>query len=369
MLATLAATIVRGASGGTRPMVRHLAIAIAILLAAAQAAEAKEWAQKMFKVTSHDFGHVAHGAKAEVSFEIQNLYEEPVHIADVRTSCGCTTPTITKPTLKSWEKGAIVATFNTKSYLGQRNSTLTVVIDKPFYAEVQLSIAGYIHSDVDIQPGVVSLGEVALGATAESQVMITYRGTKPWQITDVRSANSHFEVELGEPMRQAGQLAYPMTVRLKDDAPAGMIQDQLTVVTNDPKMPHVSLPVEGRVVPPLSVSPSPLFFGRMQPGQTATKQLVITGRKPFKIAAIQADGAPLEFRTSPDVVKKVHLVPVILTATGEPGNFDYEVQISTDLPSGGTTTCHVRGSVAGASAEQPASAEVEAEPLSGLPQR
>ena len=31
----------------------------------------------------------------EFAFEAQNLYEEDVHIADVRTSCGCTTPTIT----------------------------------------------------------------------------------------------------------------------------------------------------------------------------------------------------------------------------------------------------------------------------------
>ena len=67
----------------------------------------------MFAATSHDFGHVARGAKAEFAFELQNVYEEDIHILDVRTSCGCTTPTITKPTLKTWEKGSIVATLNT----------------------------------------------------------------------------------------------------------------------------------------------------------------------------------------------------------------------------------------------------------------
>lgn len=350
-------------------MLSRLAIAIALVALAAAPAPAKEWARKMFKLTSHDFGHVAHGAKAEVAFEIENIYEEDVHIADVRTSCGCTTPTITRPTLKTWEKGAIVASFNTRSYLGQRNSTLTVVIDKPFYAEVPLTIAGYIHSDVDIQPGAVALGDVALGAKAEQQVTIAYRGKSAWQITDVRSANEHFEVELSDVIRQGGQIAYRMTVRLRPGAPAGLIQDQLTVVTNDPKMPHVTLPVEGRVVPPLSVSPSPLFFGRLQPGQTATKQLVLTGKQPFKITAIQADGAPLEFRTSPDVIRKVHLVPVILTASAASGDFDYEVQIATDLPTGGTTTCHIRGSVAGNSAASDEPITAETAPTRGLPQR
>lgn len=345
-------------------MLRPLVIALAALLAAATAGQAKEWAQKMFKVTSHDFGHVAHGAKAEIIFEIQNLYEEDVHIADVRTSCGCTTPTVTKPTLKTWEKGAIIATFNTRSYLGQRNSTLTVVIDRPFYAEVPLTITGYVHSDVDIQPGAVALGDVSLGASAEKQVTITYHGKSPWEITDVRSASAHFEVELSEPMRQAGQVSYQMTVRLKENAPAGTIQDQLTVVTTDPKVPTVALIVEGRVIPPLSISPSPLYFGRLQPGQTATKQLVVTGKQPFKITSIWSDEPTLEFRTSPDVVRKVHLVPVILTAGDKPGEFDYTVKIETDLPEGSTASGRIRGAVAG---QEPV--EAEREPLSGLPQR
>src|SRR5205814_4693350 len=143
-------------------MFRTVSIAI-LALAFVPAASAKEWAQKMFQETSHDFGHVARGAKAEFAFELQNVYEEDVHIADVRTSCGCTTPTITKSTLKTWEKGTIVATLNTRSFVGQRNSTLTVIIDKPFYAEVQLTIAGTIHSDVDFQPGVAALGDIEQG--------------------------------------------------------------------------------------------------------------------------------------------------------------------------------------------------------------
>src|SRR5262245_48140708 len=102
-------------------MLRSVAFAMAILAAAAPA-NAKPWAEKMFATRSHDFGHVARGAKAEFAFEIQNMYEEEVHIADVKTSCGCTTPSVTKNTLKTWEKGTIVATLNTRSFVGQRTS-------------------------------------------------------------------------------------------------------------------------------------------------------------------------------------------------------------------------------------------------------
>jgi Protein of unknown function (DUF1573) len=326
-------------------MLRSVVLAIMMLIAAAGAAPAKEWAQKMFAATSHDFGHVARGSKAEFAFELQNQYEEDVHIADVRTSCGCTTPTITKPTLKTWEKGSIVATLNTRSFVGQRNSTLTVVIDKPFYAEVHLLIAGYIHSDVDFQPGAVAFGDVEQGAGSEQSVTVTCRGRPNWQISDVRSANNHLEVELSDPIRQPGQTSYKMLVRLKPEAPAGTLQDQLTIVTNDQRLPTVSVPIEGRVMPPLTVSPSPLLFGTLTAGQTVTKQLVITGKQPFKILAIASDNEALQFKTAPDVTKKVHLVPATVTAPEQSGEFHYSIKIETDLPMGGSATCLARGTV------------------------
>lgn len=328
-------------------MNRSVALAISLLVVLPSFAPAKEWAKKMFQVTQHDFGHVARGSKSEFSFELQNLYEEDVHIADVRTSCGCTTPSISKSTLKTWEKGAIVATLNTRSFVGQRSSTLTVVIDKPYYAEVHLTIAGYIHSDVDFQPGVAALGEIEQGTSGQQEVTVTYRGWGNWQISDVRSANPHLEVELGSPLRQQGMVTYKMAVKLKSDAPAGIFQDQLTLVTNDQRMPTVVLPVEARVAPPLAVNPSPLMFGSLSPGQSATKQIVLTGKQPFRIVTISVDNDALQFKSAADVAKKVHLIPVTIIAPEQPGEFHYTMTIETDLASAGKTTCLVRGTVRG----------------------
>lgn len=324
-----------------------------VLLAGAGTASAKEWAQKMFKATHHEFGHVAQGAKTEYLFEIQNPYEEDVHIADIRSSCGCTTPTITKSTLKTWEKGAVVATFNTKTFIGQRSATVTVVFDKPFYAEVQLTVGGYIHSDVDFQPGSVSFGNVDQGAGATQQLAVTYRGRNAWQITDVRSANRHLEVDLSDAVRTANSVTYRMNVTLKPEAPAGTLMETLNIVTNDPRLPNVSLSVEGKVVPPLSVSPASLFVGVLRPGQTATKQMVISGKQPFKILSIRCDDPAFQFKTS-EVTKKVHLVPVTFTAGSTPGEIQQTIEIETDLPAAGQTTCLARGTIqAGPSEKKP----------------
>lgn len=329
-------------------MLRNLMLAVVVALAGwatgSSSVWAKEWAQKMFATTTHDFGHVARGSKTEFAFEIQNSYEEDVHIADVRSSCGCTSPTITKATLKTWEKGSIVATLNTKAFLGHRTSTLTVVIDKPFYAEVNLNISGNIHGDVDFQPGSVSFGDVPQGTEAAQSIAVTYYGRGAWKITDVRSANEHLEVELSEPRRQGNGVEYKMSVKLKSDAPAGTLSETLTLLTNDQRLPSVAVAVEGRVVPPLSVSPASLFLGVLKPGQIVTKQLVVTGKQPFKVLGVTCADSAFSFKTT-DVAKKVHLIPVTFTAGEQAGEIEQKIEIETDLASGGKASCAARGTI------------------------
>lgn len=346
-------------------MIRHTALALVVLILAAASStlSAKEWAQKMFKVTRHDFGHVAHGSKTDFSFEITNCYQEDVHIADVTTSCGCTTPTITKNTLKTWEKGAIIATFNTRSYTGQRNATIKVVIDKPFYAEVQLTVGGYIHNDVDFEPGSVSFGDVDQGTASQKEITVTYYGRSSWRIKDVRSANDHLEVELGEAMKLADRIVYKMKVKLKDGAPAGYLHDSLSLITDDQRLPSVPVSVEGRIIPPLTVSPSSLFVGVLEPGAKVTKQLVIRSKKPFKILSVKCSDESFQFKTGPDS-KTVHLVPVTFTAGDKPGEIEQTIEIETDLATGGKTTCLARGTIQGeeAAADVAAKANSESDP-------
>jgi hypothetical protein len=74
-------------------LMRRVMLPATILLAALAAAPAmgQEWARKMFEATNHDFVSVARGSKVEYRFNFTNLYKEDVHIASVRSSCGCTT--------------------------------------------------------------------------------------------------------------------------------------------------------------------------------------------------------------------------------------------------------------------------------------
>ncbi len=112
-----------------------------------------DWARSMFTATSHDFGTVARAAKTEYRFEFENRSNQTLHVRSVRTSCGCTTPTIETETVQPGGTGVILAKFNTHSHTGQRQATVTVTFDRPQFAEVQLLVKGYIRSDIVFNPG------------------------------------------------------------------------------------------------------------------------------------------------------------------------------------------------------------------------
>ena len=270
----------------------------------------------MFNTAEHDFGTVARGTKAIYRFQIKNLYEEDVHIASVRSSCGCTTPLITKPDLKTFEVGEIVAEFNTKKFLGPKSAVVTVVLDKPFPAEVQLRINGFIRSDVVFAPGAVDFGTVGFGNGAEKRVTVTYAGRDNWSVVETK-APPGLETEIVELSRAQGQVVYELLVRLNKQAPSGYIQDQITLVTNDTRNPEIPLDVEGHVVSEIAVSPAALFLGVVQPGQQVAKTVMVRGRRPFKITGIKCDDASFDIDVAEAARPKVlHQLTVQFTAGG-----------------------------------------------------
>lgn len=311
-------------------MLRRAVQSVCFIAWLTNVAAAQEWAEDMFTHRSHNYGTLARGAEAVYRFELENLYEEDVHIASVSSSCGCTTPTIEKATLKTFEKGAIHARFNTQSFLGSKSATINVVIDKPYYAEVTLQVTGFIRSDVVLTPGTVNFGTVKQGSESEKTVHVSYAGRDNWGLTDIRSANQNLSVRLEETHRGGGRVEYDMIIQLKGGGTAGYSHDQLTLVTNDLQNQLIPLSVLSNVEAELTVSPRLLAFGTVKPGQTVTKKIIVRGKSDFNILDVECASDQLEFN-SRNKPQKLHLIPVTYTAPDASGPQKHEIVIRTDL--------------------------------------
>jgi hypothetical protein len=193
---------------------------------------------------------------------------------------------------------------------------------------VQLRVAAFIRTDVVFNPGSVNFGQVRYGKPAEQTIEVLYAGRDDWEIVDVRTANPHLEAELYEKRRGGGQVEYQMLVRLTGDTPLGYLKDQLTVVTNDGQLARIPLDVEGKVESEVTVSPSPLVFGEVRPGEKVTKPIVVRGSRPFRITQVECDDC-FEVVT-PQEAKTFHLLRVTLNAN-KTGSVVGKIHIKTDL--------------------------------------
>jgi hypothetical protein len=120
-------------------------------------------------------------------------------------------------------------------------------------------------------------------------------------------------------------------VRLKENVKSGYVKDQITVVTNDPRLESQKIPlfVEGHVIPEISVTPENLVLGDVTLGEAITRKLVVRGKNPFRIVDVSCGDGCFEFDTQ-DASKTLHLVGMTFRPQVQAGTMQVPVRILTD---------------------------------------
>lgn len=284
---------------------------------------------------SHDFGAVARGAKVQHEFTLNNRFDRPLKVAAVRSSCGCTAAFAKERVIAPGASTEIVAKFNTRSFLGKRSATITVVLTGPIQTEVQLNVTGYIRSDLVFFPGEIHFGKVTAESGKSIKTEISYAGSAQWKIVDILSAQKHLIADLVETERSSTAVTYQLTTTLKPTAPVGFFAGELIIVTNDQKRSRVPLPFSAKVIQPLSISPKSLELGTIATGTKLSKRVVIKAETPFKILDIQCDNNQLQSQFS-HRASKLQMISLSLHGS-QPSKFNGLIKVQTDLGDGMVT--------------------------------
>ena len=104
-----------------------------------------------FESDSHDFGKVPEGTMATHEFRFKNTGNQPVVIANVQASCGCTTPDWTKTPVLPGKMGVIKAMYSSAGRPGIFNKTVTVTSNATEASKV-LTIKGSVLTKDEIKP-------------------------------------------------------------------------------------------------------------------------------------------------------------------------------------------------------------------------
>lgn len=124
---------------------------VLLLCALATPLLAQDWAGKMFETTSHNFGTIARGAKAEFRFELENIYLT-VHL----------------------DKNA------PPGYIRQH---LLLVTEGGQSGQIPILAEGQVLSDLTVSPSSLFLGVVRPGEKVARQIVV--RSKRPFRITSM----------------------------------------------------------------------------------------------------------------------------------------------------------------------------------------
>lgn len=299
-------------------------------------APAQSWVESVFPETSHDFGTVARGSKVKHAFKLINATESTLHIASWKTKCGCTDVRIGAREIPPGTQTQIEASIDTTRFQGHKPSGLTLIFDRPEYAEVDLNLTCLIRSDVILNPGAVDFGVVNRGSGDTKTLQLSYTGGETnWGIVKLQTISDQLSARLEEipGSRSQGSVQYRLTATLKPEAPVGYFKDEITLVTNDPSTPHIPIFVMGHVQGSLALTPSSgiLTFGSIQAGQSARREALIRSARPFLISEARADSLNLTIEGAAEQPQAIQKLTVTLQAPDQTGPYHGEVTIQTDL--------------------------------------
>lgn len=331
---------------------RHALVAFIILTLAANFASAQNpaWAQKLFGgVTQHDFGTVPRGAQLKHRFPIKNIYAVPLHITEVRSTCGCLTATPSKQVLQPQEEAYLDILMDGRRFTGPKTITVFVSVGPQYVSTATLVITANARADVVFNPGEINFGVVRQGQTPTRTIDVEYAGNLDWRITEVvKNSAAPFTVVPRELYRvkpgllQSGKVGYQMAVTLKADAPAGPFRQELLLKTNDTVSQVLTVVVEGVIQGNLTVAPDQIRVAQ-KVGELSTRKVVLRGSRPFHITGVDGQGDGISVELPPGQAVQ-HFVTVKIQGQSR-GDIRKELRIRTDLEGNETVTIVVQASI------------------------
>ncbi len=282
-----------------------------------------------FEESVKDLGGAPRGTKLVHHFKFTNASQQTVHISGTRTSCHCSTARAIKQEVAPGESSSIMVEVNTILYSGTRDFTIYVNFDRPYVTETRLILKTLSRDDISMTPDAIAFGTVKLGSAPTASVVIDHRTLSGWKITGIENDNGYLQTKI-EP-NGTNQNSYRLTVRLREDTPAGFWHASLALVTNDPTSPRIRIPLSVEVQGALAVTPQVLNMGKLA-NETVEKKIVIRGAKAFKITGVEGLDSTISIdQTRTDEAKMAHVLKITYSGKADAGELLKKIKIQTDL--------------------------------------
>jgi hypothetical protein len=212
---------------------------------------------------------VEEGPEVTHIYRFRNTGTGPLQITGVHPSCGCTAADYTKTPIPPGGSGIIKVGYNTQGRPGNATKTVTVNTNDPSQPSLTLTFTVNVTREVDYQPSSAYFYAVRKGQTRSVTIHVLGRPGTTLKVLGAEARHKKVGVVLS-PLTQSEDPAKPspsrdrrgaaLEVTVPPDLPYGAFTDEIVVKTSHPKKPEIIIPVSGKVVGRVQLSPDDLVF-------------------------------------------------------------------------------------------------------------
>jgi Protein of unknown function (DUF1573) len=297
---------------------------------------AGSWTDSLFPENRYDFGMVPRGVKVKHDFLLVNRLAEPVSILNLRPSCGCTSGRASAAMVAPGETAVIEAEMETRNFVGMKSTVLyvTLVTATGREAEAHLGVTANILSDIVLNPGAIDFGTLVRGGAPTRSMTIDRINAPDWRFVRMVSASRALNAQLVETARSGGTVSYTLSVSLKPDAPAGLMRDEIRLLSNDSEAPSIPILVTAWIRGDLTAAPSVLALGQLHSSAGAQGRFIVRASRPFLIRAVDGAGDGFSVAAPEPKRQAIHVVAVAYRPEegSSRGDIRHQFRVHTDLP-------------------------------------
>jgi uncharacterized protein DUF1573 len=300
---------------------------------------AAEGLSALFDTQSHDFGNVPIGPAIHHDFKIKNTTNQTLHIANLRVSCGCTTPSTPNATILPGETGIVHAQMDTRRFSGAKSVTVFVLFDQPVYQEVSLVVSAFGRNDVAVSnPESFEFGRMRKGTSPAMTSKISFATSV--RITQATADSGYVKVSVAPKQDQYGGNAYELTAKISPNVPVGNWYTDVWATTDAGN--RIRIPLTVVVEPSLTITPGIVEFDATPVGHPAEKSIIVKGDSPFRIIDVKGGGDTFTASDKSSESKTTHVVRVTFKP-GKEGDYVKNLEILTDMKDQSKVQLAVKG--------------------------
>lgn len=220
------------------------------------------------------------------TFTVTNTSDRPMSISDVKVSCGCTTPVISRRTIPAGESAEVTISLNLWSLRGWiRKSAVIIAGDRPV---LTLWMQGTVTRQLEVLPEKLEFGQVEAGQIEDRTLVVLAATGSPVRVVRADPIDPYAQTTVET---LADGKAYLIRVRLTPPSTATEIHTGIRIISDYPKNPVIDVPLTARMVTDLEVLPVRLLIAGVGDDKSA-RHIVLRRQKVENFEARFAENLP-----------------------------------------------------------------------------